>query len=306
MNKKDQINSDNRFDELLLKWYDGELDGQELSDFEADPRFQAYQQIEEQTKVLNKPTFNQDAILVKIKDEIKEKTVQPKVIPLWKKLASIAAIAVVIFAAISFFSADVSVNSYHAIQLSHALPDGSQVILNSDSELEYEDSFNEDRTLNLKGEAFFQVEKGKSFTVVTDLGDVVVLGTSFNVLARKENFVVSCKTGKVEVTSNNHSKIITPGERIRFTNKNVGTIEKIDPNKIDSWSTGESYFERTPLHEVINALSHKYDTNIDLPTKYHERLFTGSFIHSDLDKALKMVLVPMGIEYKSGDRVTIF
>ena len=302
MNKKDHTNFDNEFDKLLLRWFDGDLYGQELSDFEEDPRFIEYQQIGDNAKQIEIPKVDQDALFLKIKDQIKvDEVTSAKVIPLWKKLASVAAISVAIFGVMTLFSSDVSIDSYHAIQLSHALPDGSQVILNSDSELEYDNNFNEERTLNLDGEAFFQVEKGKSFTVVTDEGEVAVLGTSFNVLARDGVFVVSCKTGKVQVSSKNQSKIITPGERIRFNNGIASLVEKVDPVKIDYWTSGESYFERAPLLEVISSLSHKYNVDIDLPKAYHSKLFTGSFIHSDLQKAIKMVLVPMGIKYEVSD-----
>jgi ferric-dicitrate binding protein FerR (iron transport regulator) len=299
MNKID-TNFDDDFDKLLLRWFDRDLYGQELSDFEADPRFIEYQQIGDKTLEMAIPNVEQASLLVKIKGEIKENDARSvKVIPLWKKLASVAAIAVAVFGVMSLFSADISIDSYSAIQLSHALPDGSQVILNSDSELEYDNNFTQDRTLNLNGEAFFQVEKGKSFTVVTNEGKVSVLGTSFNVLARDGLFVVSCKTGKVQVSSKSNSKIITPGERVRFSNGVATSIEKVNPEKIDDWTSGESYFERAPLQEVISALSHKYDVEIDLPQAYHDKLFTGSFIHSDIQKATKMVLVPMGITYEA-------
>ncbi|MFT4533796.1 MAG: transmembrane sensor [Saprospiraceae bacterium] len=300
MNKMDYINFDNDFDKLLLRWFDGDLYGQELSDFEADPRFIEYQQIGNNARALEVPRVDQDALLSKIKDRIKEAPAT-NVIPLWKKLTSIAAIAITVLGVLTLFSADVSVDSHHAIQLSHALPDGSQIILNSDSEIKYDDDFDLERTLYLEGEAFFQVEKGESFTVVTDEGKVLVLGTSFNVLAREGVFVVSCKTGKVQVSSKTQSKIITPGERVRFSNGIASVIEKVDPDKIDNWTSGESYFERTPLIEVISSLSHKYDVEIDLPTAYHGKLFTGSFIHSDMKKAMKMVLVPMGIKYEVND-----
>jgi len=207
------------------------------------------------------------------------------------------AVALLICGAYLLFSSDVSVDSYHAIQLSHALPDGSQVVLNSDSRLTYDDDFIQERRLNLDGEAFFEVEKGESFTVSTHEGEVTVLGTSFNVLAREGLLVVSCRTGKVSVSSESQSKTITQGERIRFRNGIPQRIEQINPLKIDSWTSGESYFEKVPLREVIAALSHKYDRSIDLPNVHQDRLYTGSFMHSDIEKALKTVLDPMGIKY---------
>jgi ferric-dicitrate binding protein FerR (iron transport regulator) len=96
-----------------------------------------------------------------------------------------------------------SVESFVAPVGSHlavVLPDGSKVELNSESDL----SFHRyrwllQRRVNLRGEAFFEVAKGKRFDVVSDVATTSVVGTSFNVLARAENYTVTCLTGKVAV-----------------------------------------------------------------------------------------------------------
>ena len=68
--------------------------------------------------------------------------------------------------------------------------------LNELSQLEYNASkWDENRSLELKGEAFFDVEKGKRFDVTTEFGNVSVLGTEFNVLSRDSIFKVSCYEG---------------------------------------------------------------------------------------------------------------
>ena len=41
--------------------------------------------------------------------------------------------------------------------------------------------FTDERIIQLRGEAFFEVEKGSRFVVQTGKGAVEVLGTSFNV-----------------------------------------------------------------------------------------------------------------------------
>ena len=72
------------------------------------------------------------------------------------------------------------------------------------SELNYNASkWGEKRELELKGEAFFDVEKGKRFDVNTELGKISVLGTEFNVLSRDSIFKVSCYEGLVQVTYGN-------------------------------------------------------------------------------------------------------
>ena len=47
---------------------------------------------------------------------------------------------------------------------------------------------------------FLKVEKGKTFTVKTNYGEVEVLGTVFNVKSRDYAFEVICYEGSVEVS----------------------------------------------------------------------------------------------------------
>src|SRR5690606_22489623 len=97
------------------------------------------------------------------------------------------------------------------------LPDNSKVVLNSDSEAEYKSwNWNKKRSVELKGEAFFKVAKGKTFDVNTSLGKVTVVGTQFNVKARDNRFDVTCFEGKVKVTYKNEEVFLTPGESVTF------------------------------------------------------------------------------------------
>ena len=89
-----------------------------------------------------------------------------------------------------------------------ALPDGSQVYLNRHSQIIYEGQFSP-RAVHLKGEAFFTVEHNDSpFTVITDFGEIEVLGTEFNVKTTINQVEVDVKKGLVELrTDFNKSKI---------------------------------------------------------------------------------------------------
>src|SRR5690606_17410401 len=88
------------------------------------------------------------------------------------------------------------------------LPDKSTVILEPNSYLLYtEDDFGSHRQVYLSGEAFFEVERHESyglFVVNTDHLTAKVLGTSFRVIASKEQAAhrVEVNTGLVEVKRN--------------------------------------------------------------------------------------------------------
>ena len=68
-----------------------------------------------------------------------------------------------------------------------ALSDGSKVTLNSESKLSYPSQFEgQVRKVKLEGEAYFEIQKTadhKQFIVETDLQEIEVLGTKFNIKA---------------------------------------------------------------------------------------------------------------------------
>ncbi|MDH5476428.1 MAG: FecR family protein [Cyclobacteriaceae bacterium] len=95
------------------------------------------------------------------------------------------------------------------------LPDHSLVFLNQNSTLSYESAFNP-RHITLTGEAFFSVKKTDNpFVIFTDLGDITVLGTEFNVNTSEEAIEIEVEEGNVELKSLGHSlkKEIKKGEK---------------------------------------------------------------------------------------------
>ena len=176
------------------------------------------------------------------------------------------------------------------------LPDGSKVTLNSKSTISYGSEWN--RSLNLEGEAFFEVVKGSKFTVNTNSGTVEVLGTSFNVYSRDDQLIVNCKTGKVKVDipGLSYQQVLTPGTGLRMSSNEVQE-RNLEVSNIATWQVGEFYFDNRPLEEVIEELSRQFDVEIRL-NKVEDRFFTGYFISTDLNTALEMVCDPLALEYK--------
>ena len=171
--------------------------------------------------------------------------------------------------------------------------------------LEYDAaSFAEERTLYLDGEAFFEVQKGSSFSVTTDQGTVKVLGTSFNVCDRSELFEVQCKTGKVSVANGTKEVILTPG--LATDNRNGELADAYTTSVDRTWSAGVLSFDADPMTFVISELERQYDVSIQAEG-LDELLYTGEFDISDLQTALLLVCEPMGLDYaiSAEDQVTI-
>jgi ferric-dicitrate binding protein FerR (iron transport regulator) len=176
------------------------------------------------------------------------------------------------------------------------LPDASTVIVNAMSELRYsKNKWNQKREIALMGEAFFDVAKGSKFNVITSEGIVSVLGTQFNVKQRSGYFEVECFEGIVKVTSQNTSEQLEAGDRFRVSNGQIslGHTSFQKPQ----WTKNVSSFDRTPIFEVIAELERQFNVEVEIDKKQTERLFTGGFVHDNLENALKSIAEPMGLEY---------
>jgi len=185
------------------------------------------------------------------------------------------------------------------------LPDNSTVTLNAGSEIVFsKNKFNAKRHVTLSGEAFFEVQKGSKFVISTTNGDVTILGTSLNVLSRDNAFKVSCLTGKVQVTSGNHSEIITPGESVEKQNNTLIKNQDANLERKTSWRKGEFYFENIPLNSTFAEIERQFNVRIEAQG-FENRFFSGSFSNKNLIETLDIVCIPMEIEYEIKNGTTV-
>ncbi|MCR8668030.1 DUF4974 domain-containing protein [Aestuariibaculum sp. M13] len=168
------------------------------------------------------------------------------------------------------------------------LSDGTQVWLNSESQLKYPVNFTEGESRKVElvyGEAYFDVSpstehKGASFEVINDNQLVHVLGTEFNVKAYNDEDEVytTLVEGKVEISSSKEQHILKPGEQSRL-NKNVNTlsVEAVDVYRQISWKEGIFSFKRMTLEDIMTILSRWYDMDVVFENEeLKQRGFNGS------------------------------
>lgn len=194
-----------------------------------------------------------------------------------------------------------------------SLPNGSAVYLNAKSSINYsEKTWEQERLVELEGEAFFEVTRGNRFIVSTDFGSIEVLGTSFNVRVRNQRLEVSCKTGKVRVSSpdNNSSQIITPGLRVVAKAGVVSEPVKVDIDQVGNWRDGEYDFESVLLTEALEELERQFDIELkydETDPEIKDRVYSGYFSNTNLNEAIQLICSPMGLAYKIDDHtVTIY
>jgi len=184
--------------------------------------------------------------------------------------------------------------------LSINLPDGSTVTMNSNSTLTYYPLWWQfSREVSLSGEAFFNVEKGKNFSVVSSLGETMVLGTSFNVFSRDDEYRVACITGKVKIISLTKKQVILSPDYHAEITKN-GDI-KVTKNNNSRYAIGwmESMFDFTsvPLHDVIGEIEHFYNVTIATNTEL-DYFYTGYFSkQKPVEEVLNLLCKPFGLTF---------
>ena len=163
--------------------------------------------------------------------------------------------------------------------LVYTLPDGSTVQLNALSTLKYNPLWwRFERKMAFEGEGFFEVTKGRPFTVNSSLGTTRVLGTSFNIYSRDEVYRVTCITGKVKVTSKSNDEVILSPNSKAIVNK-VGTIsldKDIKPLPEISWKNNIFLFTAIPVREVFKEIERQYGVTINVQIPGNT-LYTGNF-----------------------------
>lgn len=304
MENKDLHNANNTF---LAQWLAGELSDAELKTLVSETDYKSFLKLKKGLDAYGDLEASTDASFAKIQEKIALKKGKVRSLNANTWLIGIAASVVLFFGLFSILGNDiVTIETNYGEQKTIALLDGSEVIMNSKSTITYDEAeWKSSRTLNLKGEAYFKVKKGSKFTVVTDNGEVQVLGTQFNVNTVNDLFEVVCFEGKVSVKTNKESHILLPTNTVRRINGN--TIEKWDvSNTNPSWINGESSFKSVPLKYVISALESQYDIQIHDDSIDNNIIYTGSFTHKDLNTALKTVFKSLQIQYFEKEKGNIY
>ena len=146
------------------------------------------------------------------------------------------------------------------------LPDGSDVLLNSDATLRFSPSFGEaERRVALTGEAFFDVTKADvPFIIETHNATVTVLGTSFNVEAQPDAAeaatVVSVETGVVEVAAKNASDNVVRLEAGQATRAVRAKALSALPSVAPTWR--EFVFINQPLGVMFDEIERRFGIEI--------------------------------------------
>lgn len=145
------------------------------------------------------------------------------------------------------------------------LSDGTRVMLNANSTLEYPASFDdaEVREVRLKGEAHFEVTKNPHRPFVVKAGEMQtqVLGTVFDVKAyRKDAPKVTLMEGKVKVSNADTEVEMRPGQTATLQSDKI-VVSKASPS-VSDWLEGDFDMDQVTLAEAMSDIGAWYNKTV--------------------------------------------
>ena len=285
-------------EEYISKWLEDSISEEELKQLKESDEFADYERIVDSLKQFKSDDLNVDEALELLK--LRKRRAGNVYRINWVKSSMRLAAAVVILMTSYFVFMYIQVTHVETQPAQSAelfLPDSTSVNLNAGSIISYRKfRWDHDRQVELDGEAYFQVQKGSRFDVITNMGTVTVLGTKFNVRNRSNYFEVTCYEGLVRVVSNGNSIDLKPGDMARALDGDLAFHEKVVQSS-PGWINNRSTFESLPFIEVIKEFERQYNVTIFAGDINTQILFTGEFVNNDLNLALQSITLPLNLDY---------
>lgn len=186
------------------------------------------------------------------------------------------------------------------------LSDGTEVWLNSGTELDFPSEFSgKTREISVNGEIFIEVAHNASVPFIVHVKDIDirVQGTSFNISAyRNENRkTVVLVEGKVKIEKGSTQIAeLLPNEKIDISENNIRK-EKVDISEYISWKEGILEFRNTPMSEILKKIGRYYNVQFeetpDIPL--NKQTCSGKlFLSNNLDSVMTSVSILSSTVYK--------
>lgn len=205
-------------------------------------------------------------------------------------------------------------------QIRHiALPDGSQIDLDSDSQIQVQITANTRQVTLAKGQAMFDVahDPKKPFQIHNSQSLVTVLGTQFSVRDLDNTVQVAVQSGTVKVqtmqqqhirTDAAHHTLLTAGQSVQITQYELSAIKPISTRFVGSWRQGRLIFENTPLKQVLKEFAryNKLDWQLT-DASLSELELTGSFEITNLQQFEQLLpqVLPVEVSHLADNRLVI-
>lgn len=181
------------------------------------------------------------------------------------------------------------------------LPDGSSMLLNTDTAVTIDFQDGRRHVRLLKGEAFFDVKHDQThpFHVASGYGDVAVKGTAFSVRTDSEETKVILERGRVDVVclcASGTEVQLLPGQTVTASAKMLSPISNLDADRALAWRNGRITFDDVQLVQVISELSRYYPGRIFIASNRAKQLVvSGNYRLDNIEGAISMLADVAGV-----------
>lgn len=192
-----------------------------------------------------------------------------------------------------------------------SLSDGTKVRLNAGSALRYPVSFdNGERVVELRGEAYFEVQEDKTRPFLVKCGNVTVrvTGTRFNIDAYpgEAEHRITLLEGGVEIQRSAERVRLLPNQQaLIFTGKEIMVRDDARAEERVAWTRGLFAFHKAPIEEVMKQAAKWYGITVRYNGKIDQE-FSGNIPRSStLEEALQMLELSGEIRFVINGREVI-
>jgi len=185
------------------------------------------------------------------------------------------------------------------------LPDGSRIALDSGARLDVAYRPGKRSVALHAGAAFFQVARDpdRPFVIDAGLGDIRVLGTSFEVDRGETAVTVSVLEGSVDVRDRAGGRTtLVAGQGVEVSRVALGPVRAVAPDRVASWRSGRLVFENVPLEEVAASLTRRGLARVRVAPEAAGLPVTFAMRTDDVDNALQALgdVLPVRLERRAG------
>ncbi len=188
------------------------------------------------------------------------------------------------------------------------LPDGTSGVLHGGSKLSYQLPFKNNRNLQLKGQAYFDVihDENHPFAVHTKAMKVTDLGTRFEIKAFDDEdfYSVLLEQGKVicEVPSIAKKILLNPDHELSVNNKKL-QVEKVNAQDLLKWKDGLLVFRDETMAEVAKELERWYNVEVTIEDEVlKDYTFRATFNNEPIEEVLNLLSRTSPLKYKIDKR----
>jgi ferric-dicitrate binding protein FerR (iron transport regulator) len=202
------------------------------------------------------------------------------------------------------------------------LPDGSGIILNAHSTVQFAKDWNgnKPREIWLKGEAFIDVNhvnKNKNniklnerFLVHGEDFTIEVLGTSFNIRQRRGKTEIVLQTGRIKLMlkDNPDPIILIPGDLVSYIPESNTVIKtRTNPENYSGWKEKKLLLNNPTLEEIVNYLEDNYGKDIVIENDIlKKKQIEGIILLSNLNDAMFIISTVLNTDIiRKGDVILI-